>query len=114
MPPVETNRALTEEEIAAQVDSLATDLRHSELAALLREDHPFYEQRSTAAVVRLRGWILLALARAGITDDTLHFVLEELDNGLDPYLVAAAARALRAPPAPPGTAGAGPSRSRRP
>jgi protein SCO1/2 len=99
MPPVETNRALTEEEIAAQVDSLAADLRHSELAALLREDHPFYEQRSAAAVVRLRGWILLALARAGITDDTLHFVLEELDNGLHPYLVAAAARALRSYPA---------------
>lgn len=101
MPPAGTNTVWTEEEIAAYAGSLAGDPRRAgELAALLREDHPFYEQRGGAAVVRLRGWVLLSLARTGITDETLLFVLEELDNGLDPYLVAAAALALRSYPTP--------------
>ena len=43
----------------------------------------------------MRGWILLALARSGLSDQALIFVLEELDTGIDAYLVAAAARALR-------------------
>src|SRR5437868_4214157 len=99
MPPVEISAGVTEEEIAAHVDSLAADPQRScELAALLREDHPFYAQRGAAAVVRLRGWVLLARSRAAIADDTLLFILEELDTGLDPYLVAAAARALRSYP----------------
>jgi protein SCO1/2 len=46
----------------------------------------------------MRGWVLLALARAGLTDHGLPFVLEELDAGVDPYLMAAAARALRTYP----------------
>lgn len=101
MPPAATNTVWTEEEIAAHAGSLAGDpQRANELAALLREEHPCYEQRGGAAVVRLRGWVLLCLARSGITDDTLLFVLEELDNGLDPYLVAAAALALRSYPTP--------------
>jgi hypothetical protein len=45
--------------------------------------------------VRMRGWVLIALARTGVTDAELLFVLEELDTELDAYLVAAAARALR-------------------
>ena len=47
----------------------------------------------------MRGWVLLAMARAGVSDDALIFVLEELDTGVDAYLVAAAARALRSYPA---------------
>jgi protein SCO1/2 len=43
----------------------------------------------------MRGWVLLALARRGLPDAALVFVLEELETGVDPYLVAAAARALR-------------------
>ena len=52
-------------------------------------------ERGAAAIVRMRGWVLLAMARAGVSDAALVFVLEELDTGIDPYLVAAAARALR-------------------
>ena len=92
---------LSEEEFALLVSTLATstDGRDS-LTALLHEDHPVYDQRGTAAIVRMRGWILLALAGAGVPQDALLFVLEELDAGADGYLVAAAARALRAYPAP--------------
>src|SRR5215475_886491 len=48
----------------------------------------------------MRGWILIALTKVGLTDTTLLFVLEELDTGRDAYLVAAAARALRSYPRP--------------
>jgi protein SCO1/2 len=48
----------------------------------------------------MRGWVLLALARAGLPDGALVFVLEELETGSDAYLVAAAARVLRAHPDP--------------
>jgi protein SCO1/2 len=86
---------------AAMVDALAADPdRRARLIELLREDHPAYGQRGTAAVVRMRGWVLLALAGAGVTDDALVFVLEELETGTHAYLVAAAARALRAYPDP--------------
>jgi protein SCO1/2 len=90
-----------EERFAARVDALAGGPgRRGELAALLREDHPAYDQRGTAATVRMRGWVLLALARGELPEAALIFVLEELDTGTDAYLVAAAARALRSHRAP--------------
>lgn len=83
------------------VDAAAGDPdRHGQLLELLREDHPFYAERGTASTVRMRGWILATFARTGLPDDALLFVLEELDTGVDPYLVAAAARALRSYPEP--------------
>jgi protein SCO1 len=82
---------VSEEEFAELVDTLATE----QLTDLLREDHPFYNERGAATVVQMRGWVLLGLARAGVSDDALVFILEELDAGVDPYLVAAAACALR-------------------
>jgi len=93
--------ARSEEAFAARVDALAGDPgRRGELAALLREDHPAYDQLGTATTVRMRGWVLLALARGELSDSALIFVLEELDTGTDAYLVAAAARALRSYRAP--------------
>jgi protein SCO1 len=89
---VETSEAA----IAAHVDALTAAGRQADLLDLLREDHPIFDQRGAAAVSRLRGWILLALARGGVSHDALPFVLEELEAGLDPYPVGAAARALRA------------------
>jgi protein SCO1/2 len=92
---------LPESEFAALVDAAAANpARHAELSELLREDHFFYRQRGTAAVIRMRGWVLLALARIGVADAELLYVLEELDTGIDAYVVAAAARALRSYPAP--------------
>jgi|SRR5436190_575532 len=88
--------ALSEQEFAAQVDALAADpARRLQLIDFLREDHSAYDERGSATVVRMRGWVLLALARGELSDAALIFVLEELDTGIDPYLVAAAARALR-------------------
>jgi protein SCO1/2 len=86
----------SEPEFAALVDVLAGDAaRSDQLTALLREDHPVYAGRGTATIVRMRGWVLLALARTEVLDAALIYLLEELDTGVDAYLVAAAARALR-------------------
>jgi protein SCO1/2 len=86
----------SETEFAALVGELAADTgRRDALIDLLREDHPVYDQRGTATVVRMRGWILRALAKTGTPDAALPFVFDELDTGIDPYLVAAAAYALR-------------------
>lgn len=90
-----------EERFAAMVDEAAgAPDGHGQLLELLREDHPFYDGRGAASTVRMRGWILATLARAPLPDTALLFVLEELDTGVDPYLVAAAARALRSYPRP--------------
>lgn len=91
----------SEPQFEALVDALAADPdRREQLIGLLREDHKVYDQRGAATIVRMRGWILLALGRIGLSDAALIFVLEELDTGTDAYLVAAAARALRSYPRP--------------
>jgi protein SCO1/2 len=101
MADLVTTKTPSESEFADLVDSLAADPdRRQQLTDLLREDHPFYDQRGAATIVEMRGWVLLALARTEISDDELLFVLEELDTGVDPYLVAAAACALRSYPNP--------------
>ncbi|MEK6301021.1 MAG: SCO family protein [Acidobacteriota bacterium] len=101
MLEVVTTGAQSEPQFAALVDALTADRdRHEQLTDLLREDHSLYDQCGTATIVRMRGWVLLALGRAGVSDASLLFVLEELDAGTDPYLVAAAAHALRSYPRP--------------
>ncbi|HEX6046656.1 MAG TPA: SCO family protein [Pyrinomonadaceae bacterium] len=92
---------MTEELFCSLIEQLAGDVsRRGELFDLLREDHSIYDQRGAAVVVQMRGWVLLALARDGLSDAALPFVLEELDAGVDAYLVACAAFALRAYAAP--------------
>ncbi|HET9960043.1 MAG TPA: SCO family protein [Polyangiaceae bacterium] len=92
---------LTEREFAEQVEGLARRGQTEELGALLDESHTVYSERGAAAVVRMRGWVLCVLTRMGrLSSSHLVFLLEELDNGRDPYLVAAAARALRSQPSP--------------
>ena len=96
MPDATAAGAMSETQFAALVDAIAADpARRGQLAGLLREDHAIYADRGTAAITRMRGWILLAMARAGLSNAALVFVLEELDSGTDPYLVGAAAHALR-------------------
>ena len=87
---------MTEQQFAALVDGIAADAKRRDgLLDLLREEHAVYRDRSATTIGRMRGWVLLALERGGVSDQALAFVLEELDTGTDPYLVAAAARALR-------------------
>jgi protein SCO1/2 len=87
-----------DDEFAVLVETLVAEANDLELLDLLREDHPIYAQRGSSTVARMRGWVLLAIGRVGVADRALLFILEELDTGLDPYPVAAAARALRSYP----------------
>jgi len=101
MQAAETASAQSETEFAALIDTIAADPQaRAQLTDFLCEDLPIYRERSAKAVVRMRGWVLLALARAGVPEAALIFLIEELQSGVDPYLVAAAARALRACPRP--------------
>ena len=91
------NPGKSEDQFRSLVESLAGDpQQHRELIKLLGEDHPIYDQRGTATVNRMRGWIMLALARNELPEIALPFVLEELDTSVDAYVVASAAFALRA------------------
>ncbi len=102
--PRDQSSPMTELQFATLVDAIAADVRRfDELLDLLREEHALYRDRSAATITRMRGWVLLALERAGVSERALAFVLEELDVGTDPYLVAAAARALRSYPRPSAT-----------
>ena len=101
MYDIATDNACSERQFAELVDRIALDgQRRQQLVELLREDHSVYDQRGAPAVVRMRGWVMLALSRGELPAAALVFVLEELDTGIDAYLVAAAARALRAYPTP--------------
>ncbi|HEU4932530.1 MAG TPA: hypothetical protein VFT48_10640, partial [Pyrinomonadaceae bacterium] len=86
----------TDDNFCEQLEQLSPD----HLLDLLREDHPLYDQRGASTVVRMRGWVMLTLARNSLPDAALPFVLEDLDTGVDAYLVAAAAAALRSYPTP--------------
>jgi len=90
---------MTEHDFVSHVQGVlaAPDVRaaRTELLALVRDSHAVYRERGAPAIVRMRGWAMLALERLGVTESELIPVLEALDTAHDPYLVAAAARALR-------------------
>jgi protein SCO1/2 len=65
------------------------------LLSLLREDAAIYHGRGTVDAERLRAFVLECVTRAGLAQEALPYILEELETGTDPYPVAAAARAAR-------------------
>jgi protein SCO1 len=84
-----------EEQVASLVDAVIGDpARRDDLVELLPERSPLYAGRSTRATVRMRGYAMAAFGRVGLPEAALPYVLDELQNGRDAYLVAAAARAL--------------------
>lgn len=82
------------DEVAAAA-SRPIEERSAGLLELLQESHPAYAECSGAEVVRRRGWVLLVLGREPLLDDALPVVLEEIQTGHQPYLLAAAAHTLR-------------------
>lgn len=65
------------------------------LAALLHEQSPIYQGLGANAAERIRGFIFASFETVGLPESGLPFVLEELETGINPYTVAAAAKALR-------------------
>src|SRR4051812_27007453 len=85
----------------ATVDRLRTSHDRDALAALLAEQSPVYSGRGTGETEHLRGYILASFEVLGLPASALPFVVEELEIGLNPYAVAAAAKAVRGAPDPP-------------
>jgi protein SCO1/2 len=87
----------TPEETIAELADAARQSpeRRDLLVRLLPERISLYEGRSANATIRMRGYILAAFEQAGLPDAALPYVLEELENGRDAYVVAGAAKALR-------------------
>ncbi len=86
----------SEQELASLVDQLkSTPGSGRQLLPYLKEQHPLYNGKSANAVTRMRGYILHAFALTGLPREALLYVYEELESGREPYLVAAAAMALR-------------------
>src|SRR5215203_5590029 len=85
----------SEQEFAELVDHARRELDSQRLVELLPERTPVYRGRSANTVNRMRGYLLAAFERAGLPEEALPYVFEELESGREAYVVAAAARALR-------------------
>ncbi|MFM0351519.1 SCO family protein [Paraburkholderia sp. RL17-347-BIC-D] len=62
---------------------------------LLREDAAIYRGRGATEVELLRAHVMVRIGSAGMSDVLLPYVLEELETGLNPHALAAAARVAR-------------------
>jgi protein SCO1 len=86
----------SEDRIAELVDAIKRSPEQRDaLVELLPEQHPIYLGRGTNQTIRMRGYILATFEHVGLPERALPYVLDELQNGRDAYLVAAAAKALR-------------------
>ena len=91
----------TEDQVAAYIDQVRADSGLTdELVPLLHQSHFVYDGRGANAVARLRGYLLASFEEAGLPDGALPHVLEALENSQQPYVVAAAAKAVRGCPHP--------------
>ncbi len=101
MIPSASVRRIADEEIESLVDEIRREPdRRDELVAMLHEAAGIYAGRGAASAAHVRGWIMAAFQDVGLPVDALPFVLEALHTELDPYVVAAAARAVRGIPEP--------------
>ena len=66
-----------------------------DLVDLLPEQSPIYRGRPTGEAERLRGYVLASFEQTGLPESAMAFVIEELEGGHTPYLIAAAAKAAR-------------------
>lgn len=88
------NAATTENQFAEWIDQASVN-QNRHLADLLYEGHPVYEGRSTNVMLRMRGYTMARFEQIGLPSTALTYVLEALESSFDPYMVAAAAKALR-------------------
>jgi cytochrome oxidase Cu insertion factor (SCO1/SenC/PrrC family) len=65
------------------------------LANLLPEQSAIYVGRPSGDAERLRGYVLASFEQTGLPETAMAFVVEELESGDSPYVVAAAAKAAR-------------------
>jgi len=81
--------------IGAMIDVLAAEGNSTGLMIYLPETYTGYSGRSSAEIKRIRGYAMAAFERTALPDVAVPFMLDELENGMDPYNVAGAAIGLR-------------------
>ncbi|HTI11601.1 MAG TPA: SCO family protein [Puia sp.] len=81
--------------IADRIEEAVSASRPKKLLAFLDERCFLFKDRGANEVVRIRGFTLSRFKDAGLPKEGVPYVLEELENGRHPYLIAGAARALR-------------------
>lgn len=87
---------VTEAEFQSHIEDLNRSVqRVRELVALLDECHSLYCSKGSAAVTRMRGWVIAKLSEPQLPPEALPFVLEELETGRSPYLLTLSTHALR-------------------
>ena len=95
---INLNSNSSDREFETLIDELKTikDIGEAKTAvALLSEQHPFYRNKSTHHMILYRGYVMEAFMHCGLPDKALPYLLEELETSFYPYMVAAAARAIR-------------------
>lgn len=86
----------SEDEIGRVIDlARSRKLSKRVLVELLSERHSVYKERPNYQMTRIKGYAMASFAQVGLPDSALNFVLDELQNGKNAYMVAAAARGLR-------------------
>jgi cytochrome oxidase Cu insertion factor (SCO1/SenC/PrrC family) len=83
-------------DVLAYVDQLrASPASVDELVDLLPEQSSIYAGRPTGDAELLRGYVLASFEQTGLPQSVMEYVVEDLQSGDNPYVVAAAARAAR-------------------
>jgi len=86
----------TEEEIGKVLDRIRKcELSRNLLIEFLSERHKMYVERPSHQMNRIKGYTLASFLEVGLPDSAMNFVLDELQNGRNAYIVGAAARGLR-------------------
>ena len=86
----------TEEEIGKALDRIRKgELSRNLLVDLLSERHNVYIERPSYQMSRIKGYALASFLDVGLPDSAMNFVLDELQNGKNAYMVGSAARGLR-------------------
>lgn len=93
--PVLTRNS-SEEEVGKILDRIRNgELSKSFLVALLSERHAVYLERPSYQMTRIKGYTLASFNETGLPSSAIKFLLDELQNGRNAYMVGAAARGLR-------------------
>lgn len=96
MIKVSLTKDSTEDEIGELLDKVRNgELSRGLLVNLLSERHAVYIERPSYQMNRIKGYALASFKEAGLTSSAINFVLDELQNGRNAYMVGGAARGLR-------------------
>lgn len=90
------NTESTEDEIGEVLDRIRKgELSRDLLIDLISERHDVYVERPSYQMTRIKGYALASFKEVGLPNSAINFVLDELQNGRNAYMVGAAARGLQ-------------------